>query len=198
MVSLPAASRSTSMKVFRPAASGVSTWKVHWPFSPMVARPSSWVPVASFTITVTVWPGVPLLMPLSSGRVSSVVPPEITLPVTPPTLSVKPLTFSRLASGGVTSISKLKAGEGVPSLPLSSRVTMVMACWPSSRSVEGVKVHVPSSATSVVPISLPLSRMTMVSPGVPRPPNSGWRSSVTPPWAMLPRMSPASSAALPT
>ncbi|MCY1555123.1 hypothetical protein D9M68_917550 [compost metagenome] len=61
MVSLPAASRSTSVKVFGPAASGVSTWKVHWPFSPMVAWPSSRVPAASLTITVTVWPGTPVL-----------------------------------------------------------------------------------------------------------------------------------------
>ncbi len=159
----------------------------------MAAWPSVWVPVASLTITMTVWPGVPVLMPLSSGRVSSVEVPDITLPVTLPTLSVKPVMDSWLAFGGVTSISKWKAGEGALSSPAGGRAMTVMACRPSSRSVEGVKVHVPSGSTWVSPILMPLSRMKMASPGVPWPRKSGWRSSVMPPEAILLWMSPALS-----
>ncbi|MDT4849063.1 hypothetical protein FQZ97_831720 [compost metagenome] len=103
---------------------------------------------------------------------------------------------SLLALGGVTSISKLNGPEGSLSLPAGSRATMVMAWWPSLISVDGVKAHWPSSSTTVWPISTPWFLMRMVSPGVPWPWNSGWRSSVTPPEARVPMMSPASSMTL--
>ncbi|MNU65995.1 hypothetical protein D3C71_552980 [compost metagenome] len=159
--------------MFRPAASGEMTCSDHWPSSPTTASPSAWVPVLSLTITVTVWPGWPVLVPVSSGRVSSVVLPAATLPVMPPAVSRTPVMASLLALGGVTSISKLNGPEGSLSSPAGSRATMVMTWWPSFMSVDGVKAHWPSSSTTVWPISTPLFLMRMVSPGVPWPWNSG-------------------------
>ncbi|MCY1248246.1 hypothetical protein D9M72_616570 [compost metagenome] len=53
----------------------------------------------SLTITTMVSPAVPV--PLMTGRLSSVVAPEATLPVMPPTSSSTPVMASLLASGGV-------------------------------------------------------------------------------------------------
>ncbi|MNK67068.1 hypothetical protein D3C87_864000 [compost metagenome] len=193
---LPVGSISMAVNSFLPCSSGVLTCSVHLPSASTIARPSSRLPVLSLTVTMMVSPVVPV--PLSSGRLSSVLPPEATLPVTSPTSSATPVMASLLASGGVTSISKSKGSEGLLSLPAGSRAMTVMEWSPSFRSVEGVKVQAPFSSTSVVPITVSPSLMTMVSPGVPSPWNSGWRSSVTPPGVMGPWYSPMLSLAPPT
>ncbi|MNV47860.1 hypothetical protein D3C71_1397400 [compost metagenome] len=96
---LPAGSCSMAVNSLAPAASGAVTCSVHLPLASTVARPSSRLPVLSLTVTMMVSPAVPV--PPMAGSASSVVAPEATLPVMPPTSSSTPVIASLLASGGV-------------------------------------------------------------------------------------------------
>ena len=138
---------------------------------------------------LTVLPGVPV--PLKVGVPSSMVLPGTMAPVLSPTLSL--LAGAAGLAGAVVSEEKFSGSLAGLVLPVGSVSLVVIEWLPSGSGVVGVYVQLPRGSTTAVPMTLPLSRMLTVLPGVPVPLKVGVLSSVEPPGTMAPVLSPTLS-----
>ncbi|ODU13216.1 MAG: hypothetical protein ABS94_27310 [Variovorax sp. SCN 67-85] len=122
---------------------------LHVPLADTLVEPTA----TSSAYTVTTVPTVPV--PLSVGVLSSVLAFWAMLPVTLPLSSLTPVIAG--AAGRSPSRVKVEAGVMALTLPAASTASAVRLCGPVASGSAGVKRHVPSAATAVLPISLPLS-----------------------------------------
>ncbi|MNV22812.1 hypothetical protein D3C71_1138040 [compost metagenome] len=95
------------------------------------------------------------LVPLRRGKVSSVVCPLLSGPVTVPTSSRAWVITG--ASGATVSTITVKPGDATLTLPAASVAVAVQVWLPLLRAVGGVKLHAPDPLAVTVPTCTPFS-----------------------------------------
>src|SRR5471032_2675557 len=164
---VPAGFVSVTVMAFVPLPRSGEGVNVHVPSGLTVVVPIC-VPLSN---TLMVSPAVPL--PLMCGCASAVVLPAGI---------AAPLSSVRLGAAGVAGVVVftviLVAGDMALAVPAAFVSVTVKAFAPLPTSGDGLNVHVPSSATVVEPICVPLSNTLMMSPAVPLPLMCGCASAV--------------------
>ena len=150
--------------------------KLQLPPLPTTTVPSTVVPSS----TVTVLPAAAL--PLSTGVVSLVAPPDVIGTGVPP-LS---LFSSRSAATGGWAVSILTTmgADAGPTLPAGSVTVAVSVCSPAVNGAVGITLQLPSLPTAALPITVVPSLTVTMLPASAMPLSAGVVSLVVPPAAI--------------